>query len=90
MTKESPRISETPADLNDTGKQLVLHNDEVNSFEFVIDTLIEVCGHEPEQAEQCTMIAHTKGRCGVKTGDPILLETMHNEMNIKGLTTTIE
>ncbi|MEN8764285.1 MAG: ATP-dependent Clp protease adaptor ClpS [Wenyingzhuangia sp.] len=48
--------------------QIVLYNDDVNSFDFVIDALIEVCEHEPLQAEQCTMLVHYKGKCAVKTG----------------------
>lgn len=49
--------------------QIVLHNDDVNTFDFVIDSLIEVCDHTPEQAEQCTMLVHYKGKCTVKTGE---------------------
>lgn len=47
---------------------LVVYNDEVNTFDHVIDTLIDVCEHSPEQAEQCTWIIHYKGKCSVKTG----------------------
>ena len=48
-------------------KTLVIHNDDFHSFDFVIETLIEVCGHEPLQAEQCTFIIHYSGKCAVKT-----------------------
>ena len=47
---------------------IVLHNDEVNTFDFVIDSLINVCEHTEEQAEQCTWLVHFKGKCTVKTG----------------------
>jgi ATP-dependent Clp protease adaptor protein ClpS len=47
---------------------LVIYNDEVNTFEHVIATLISVCKHSSEQAEQCTIIIHYKGKCGVKKG----------------------
>jgi ATP-dependent Clp protease adaptor protein ClpS len=47
---------------------LVVFNDDVNTFEHVIETLIKVCRHSPEQAEQCTWIIHYKGKCTVKTG----------------------
>lgn len=47
---------------------LVVFNDDVNTFEHVINTLIKVCGHTPEQAEQCTLIIHFKGKCTVKQG----------------------
>jgi len=49
--------------------EIVLHNDDVNTFEFVIDSLIEVCDHTVEQAEQCTWLVHFKGKCTVKTGE---------------------
>lgn len=49
--------------------EIVLFNDDVNTFDHVIDTLIHVCDHAPEQAEQCALIVHYKGKCTVKTGD---------------------
>jgi ATP-dependent Clp protease adaptor protein ClpS len=49
-------------------KDLVVYNDDFNTFEHVINTLIKVCGHSSEQAEQCTWIIHFKGKCAVKTG----------------------
>jgi len=48
--------------------EIVLFNDDVNTFDHVIDTLIDVCQHTPEQAEQCAIIVHHKGKCTVKTG----------------------
>jgi ATP-dependent Clp protease adaptor protein ClpS len=51
-------------DVND----LVVFNDDINTFEHVIATLIRVCRHTPEQAEQCTWLIHHKGKCTVKTG----------------------
>ena len=48
--------------------EIVLYNDDVNTFDHVIDTLIYACDHSPEQAEQCSIIVHYKGRCTVKTG----------------------
>ena len=49
-------------------KKLVVFNDEVNTFDFVIETLQKVCDHSMEQAEQCTNIIHYKGKCSVKEG----------------------
>jgi ATP-dependent Clp protease adaptor protein ClpS len=49
-------------------RDLVVFNDDINTFEHVIETLIKVCRHSPEQAEQCTWIIHYKGKCTVKTG----------------------
>ncbi|SHJ77572.1 ATP-dependent Clp protease adaptor protein ClpS [Arenibacter nanhaiticus] len=52
-----------------TQNELVLFNDEVNTFDFVIETLIMACDHTPEQAEQCSLIVHYNGKCTVKTGE---------------------
>ncbi|HSI69468.1 MAG TPA: ATP-dependent Clp protease adaptor ClpS [Gillisia sp.] len=49
--------------------EIVLYNDEVNTFDHVIETLIYACEHTPEQAEQCSLLVHYKGQCTVKTGD---------------------
>lgn len=49
--------------------EIVLYNDDVNTFDFVIDSLINVCDHTVEQAEQCTYLVHFKGKCTVKTGE---------------------
>lgn len=74
--------------LKDTNK-LVLWNDDFNTFDFVIDTLIEVCGHTLEQAEQCTILVHYKGKCTVKTSSLEVLKPMHNQLINKGLTSEI-
>lgn len=49
--------------------EIVLYNDEVNTFDHVIDTLMRVCRHTAEQAEQCSLIVHYNGKCTVKTGE---------------------
>lgn len=49
--------------------RIVLFNDDVNTFDHVIETLIRVCDHEPLQAEQCAILVHYKGKCDVKTGE---------------------
>jgi len=49
--------------------EIVLYNDDVNTFDYVIDTLIYACDHTPEQAEQCSILVHYKGKCTVKTGE---------------------
>ena len=68
-TKEE--ISEELLLEEDTVQQneIVLFNDEVNTFDHVINTLVSVCEHSPEQAEQCSLIVHYKGKCTVKTGE---------------------
>lgn len=64
---------------------LVVFNDEVNTFEYVIDTLIEVCDHSPEQAEQCTLLIHYKGKCTVKNGGFEELVPLRNEICRRGI-----
>ena len=49
--------------------EIVLFNDDVNTFDYVIEILIQVCGHTEEQAEQCSIIVHNNGKCTVKTGE---------------------
>jgi len=49
-------------------RELVLFNDDYNTFDHVIDTLIKVCEHSAVQAEQCSLIVHYNGKCTVKTG----------------------
>lgn len=68
MTKEKLHPSDNTKELDEDLKELVLHNDDVNTFDYVIEALVDVCGHEPDQAEQCALIAHYKGKCGIKTG----------------------
>jgi ATP-dependent Clp protease adaptor protein ClpS len=65
--------------------QLVLINDDEHSFEYVIDSLIEVCQHTEEQAIQCTMITHYKGRCDVKRGSLKMLRPMRKALINKEL-----
>ncbi len=64
------KISEKVSIKEDVVKQneIVLFNDDVNTFDHVIDTLVDVCEHTPEQAEQCAILVHYKGKCTVKTG----------------------
>lgn len=51
-----------------TNNEIILYNDDVNTFDHVIETLIRVCNHEELQAEQCALLVHYTGKCGVKTG----------------------
>ncbi|NKI33065.1 ATP-dependent Clp protease adaptor ClpS [Croceivirga thetidis] len=63
--QEELLVEEETVDLN----EIVLFNDDVNTFDHVIKTLMNVCEHTPEQAEQCSLIVHYKGKCTVKTGE---------------------
>lgn len=69
---------------------LVLYNDEVNTFDWVIDSLVQVCRHQPEQAEQCSFIVHYNGKCAVKEGDFDKLRPMCEALLDRGLSATIE
>ena len=69
--------------------EIVLFNDEVNTFDFVIDSLIEVCEHTLEQAEQCTILVHYKGKCIVKTGEYNDLKPRCSKLLTKGLSAEI-
>ncbi|WP_229308494.1 ATP-dependent Clp protease adaptor ClpS [Jiulongibacter sediminis] len=68
---------------------LVVFNDDVNTFDHVIDTLVDVCDHEPAQAEQCAWIIHLKGKCGVKNGDYDDLVAKRNEICRRGLSAEV-
>ncbi|MFD2574065.1 ATP-dependent Clp protease adaptor ClpS [Spirosoma soli] len=68
---------------------LVVFNDDVNTFEHVIDTLIDVCDHTPEQAEQCTLLIHYKGKCAVKNGSWEELVPMRNEICRRGISAEV-
>jgi ATP-dependent Clp protease adaptor protein ClpS len=69
---------------------LIVWNDEVNTFEWVIETLMEVIGHSLEQAEQCAMIIHTKGKYAVKRGSYDELKPYCDAITDRGIGATIE
>ncbi len=70
---------------NEEFKQLVVLNDDHNTFDHVINTLIEVCKHTPEQAEQCTWIIHYKGKCSVKEGTYHDLKPLRDAIREEGI-----
>jgi ATP-dependent Clp protease adaptor protein ClpS len=72
-----------------SGHDLIVFNDDVNTFDHVIDTLIDVCDHTPEQAEQCTLIIHYKGKCSVKMGDLDDLIPMRNAICDRGISAEV-
>ena len=69
---------------------LIVWNDEVNTFDWVIETLVEVCGHTAEQAEQCAYIIHFQGKYAVKQGDYDTLNPMREAIIDRGINATIE
>ncbi|PJC62296.1 MAG: hypothetical protein CO022_05280 [Flavobacteriales bacterium CG_4_9_14_0_2_um_filter_32_27] len=68
---------------------LVVFNDDVNTFDFVIEMLVKVCEHDVLQAEQCTFIIHYKGKCAVKKGNYQTLRNMSEALSDAGLTVEI-
>ncbi|TRW23378.1 ATP-dependent Clp protease adaptor ClpS [Flavobacterium zepuense] len=69
--------------------EIVLYNDDVNTFDHVIETLIRVCKHTPEQAEQCSILVHYKGKCTVKTGEYKELRPQCSQLLEAGLSAEI-
>lgn len=69
---------------------LILHNDDVHTFDYVIESLIKVCELEPVQAEQCTYLVHYKGKCDVKKGDLTFLKPFKLGLLERGLEATID
>lgn len=69
---------------------LILHNDDIHSFDYVTLALIEVCGHSYEQASQCTLIAHHKGKCDVKKGRHRVLRPLKDALVERKLNATID
>ncbi|HOK26822.1 MAG TPA: ATP-dependent Clp protease adaptor ClpS [Bacteroidales bacterium] len=64
---------------------LILYNDDVNTFSHVIKSLVEVCGHDEIQAEQCAVLVHFKGKLEVKSGSPEMIMAMSEKLNKLGL-----
>ena len=69
---------------------LIVWNDDFNTFDWVIETLVEICGHDFQQAEQCAFIIHTKGKYAVKEGDYDTLKPLCNAITERGINATIE
>lgn len=87
--KEKPlNKNKNPKD-NENRFVLVLYNDNVNTFDYVIKSLVEICGHDPVQAEQCAMLVHLKGRCEIRKGSSETLFVMNRSLNLKGLNSRV-
>ncbi len=92
MAKTDTRVYEETDTLvmTENPYQLIVWNDEVNTFEWVIETLQEVCGHSHEQAEQCAYIIHFKGKYAVKEGEYDELKPQCDAITERGIGATIE
>jgi ATP-dependent Clp protease adaptor protein ClpS len=69
---------------------LVLYNDDVNTFDHVINCLIRICKHDVVQAEQCAWLVHNRGKCNIKSGKLTILRKMQNALTQNGLSAEIE
>lgn len=74
----------------DTGYMLVVYNDDVNTFDWVIESLMAVCKHTYEQASQCSMFIHFKGKYAVKHGGEIELIPMKDALLDRGISASVE
>ncbi|MCK9324759.1 MAG: ATP-dependent Clp protease adaptor ClpS [Bacteroidales bacterium] len=90
VTQRDPYSREFASTGKEQKRFLVLHNDEVNTFEHVIQSLILICGHDSWQAEQCTLITHHKGKCEIKSGELTILAPMKEGLEERGLQVTID
>ena len=90
---ESPKISPLPQDdaavLEDSGCSLVLHNDDIHTFDYVIKALVDICRITYAQAEPCTILVHCHGKCTIKHGSYDDLLPMHTALIDKQLTSEI-
>ena len=93
MSGESKPLKREETDVETSLEEpcnLVVWNDEVNTFEWVIETLMEVCGHSHEQAEQCAYIIHFQGKYAVKNGSYDELKPECDAITERGIGATIE
>ena len=74
----------------DKGSSIILYNDDVNTFDHVIHCLVKYCKHDKEQAEQCAVIVHYKGKCQVKNGSEVELKPICQALLDQGLRAAIE
>ena len=89
-TGNRPEFQETIESKKGKSKYLILHNDDHHTFDYVIETLIEICKLEAVQAEQCTYLVHYKGKCDIKKGNFRFLKPYKEGLVEKGLNATID
>jgi ATP-dependent Clp protease adaptor protein ClpS len=89
VVKEKQRISTDKKAVGEKSKKLILLNDDVNTFDHVIESLIEICNHSEEQAEQCALVTHLKGKCPVKNGNQKELMQLKVQLSERLLSTVI-
>lgn len=89
-TKEKVLEEVSLEELLGNNSEIILFNDDVNTFDHVIETLIRVCNHQALQAEQCALLVHYKGKCVVKTGSIEELVPMCSALLDAGLSAEIQ
>ena len=70
--------------------RLILHNDDINSFDYVMETLVDVCDHSFTQAEQCATITHYKGKCEIRSGTFDEMKELHYKLVSRGLKASVD
>jgi ATP-dependent Clp protease adaptor protein ClpS len=85
-----PITKKSKENKNSSYQFLILHNDEIHTFDYVIESLMEICGHNNLQAEQCAFMTHYKGKCDVKKGHKTQLKQMQVGLIEKGLKASID
>ncbi len=89
FNKKSKKSTEH-TDTKKYDNHLILHNDSINTFNYVIDTLCDVCNHNEAQAEQCALITHHKGKCDIKKGSRKDLALIKEKLTKRKLSVTID
>ena len=90
MTQEETAFEKLIVEQQVEQKDLIVFNDDFNTFDHVIDSLIKVCKHNPMQAEQCAWLIHHKGKCQVKRGEYDTLEPMCTALLDRGSSAEIQ
>ena len=90
QVKQNPDFDDAVSTESEDVRHLILHNDDIHSFDYVIVSLVDICHHEIHQAEQCAYIVHHKGKCDVKKGSYDELHPMKDKLTDKGLSVTID
>jgi ATP-dependent Clp protease adaptor protein ClpS len=91
MVSNPQELDELLLDVSTEREQsLILYNDDYNTFDWVIESLMKVCNHDPLQAEQCSLIVHYRGKCAVKDGSYDRLKPMKEALTDRGLNAVIE
>ncbi len=90
FVKEDVDVLEELAVDSDYGHQLIVYNDDVNTFDWVIESLMAICEHTFEQATQCSMFIHYKGKYAVKHGEETQLIPMKDALHDRGISASVE